>query len=151
MRFSNLIAIVFWIAAACGSPRPQSETTSCIESSYATTLTINATGTAGTFTTIFETTITTTLSSTPTSTSQSTTTDPITVPTSALTAISFRIGSPIHLLTMNAAGERLYLGGQTLSYCPSDVVKACPPGNETVFSLCSMVGSFFLITTISVP
>lgn len=47
--------------------------------------------------------------------------------------IALRSASPIHLLPMNAAGEKFYLGGSTASYCPSNI-DPCPPGTETVFA-----------------
>ncbi|KAB8233449.1 hypothetical protein ETB97_000718 [Aspergillus alliaceus] len=40
--------------------------------------------------------------------------------------------SPIHLLPMNAAGQKFWLGGETTSYCP--LPENCPPGNQTVFA-----------------
>ncbi|KIV85247.1 hypothetical protein PV11_00969 [Exophiala sideris] len=85
----------------------------------------------------------TTLTSTSTSTTSSSITTavgPITSPTSSITVVSARSGSPIHFLRMNARGLRFWLGGDTLSYCPEEVeqIDACPPGNETVFDLCNM-------------
>lgn len=50
------------------------------------------------------------------------------------TVVAARCGSPIHFLQMNAANERFWLGGETASFCPSDVVPQCPPGNKTVLA-----------------
>lgn len=44
-----------------------------------------------------------------------------------------RSGSPIHFLSLNAAGQKFWLGGETASYCPSQVTD-CPPGTQTVFA-----------------
>jgi len=49
---------------------------------------------------------------------------------STFTVISARSGSPIHLLPLNAAGEKFYLGGQPATYCPTEV-NPCPPGDVT--------------------
>jgi hypothetical protein len=35
---------------------------------------------------------------------------------------------------MNAAGQKFWLGGQTSSYCPTQVGQNCPPGNQTVLA-----------------
>ncbi|KAB8076929.1 hypothetical protein BDV29DRAFT_73087 [Aspergillus leporis] len=43
-----------------------------------------------------------------------------------------RSASPIHLLAMNAAGQKFWLGGETTSYCP--LPEGCPAGTSTVFS-----------------
>ncbi|OKL63210.1 hypothetical protein UA08_01319 [Talaromyces atroroseus] len=48
------------------------------------------------------------------------------------TAIALRSASPIHQLSITAAGESFWLGGNTASYCPTNV-DPCPPGNVTVF------------------
>jgi hypothetical protein len=81
------------------------------------------------------------VSSSTTSRSSTSPAQPLTQPTSWLTVTAARSGSAIHLLPMNAAGRRFYLGGSTLSYCPDEVMTQgdCPPGNTTVISLCSMV------------
>lgn len=48
--------------------------------------------------------------------------------------MALRSGSPIHFLSMQAAGENFYLGGEPATYCPS-VVSSCPLGNnETVIA-----------------
>ncbi|KAJ6021193.1 hypothetical protein N7540_006697 [Penicillium herquei] len=36
-----------------------------------------------------------------------------------------RSGSPIHFLPLTASGSHFYLGGQTSTYCPSEVVPGC--------------------------
>jgi hypothetical protein len=48
--------------------------------------------------------------------------------------MAVRSASPIHYLQMNAAGQKFWLGGQTSSYCPGEVVQNCPPGNATVLA-----------------
>jgi hypothetical protein len=50
------------------------------------------------------------------------------------TVMALRSASPIHFLTMQAAGEKFYLGGEPATYCPTGVVASCPPGNETVIA-----------------
>lgn len=49
-------------------------------------------------------------------------------------AISARSASPIHLLPVSAAESAFWLGRETQSYCPSEVVAVCPPGNVTLFA-----------------
>jgi hypothetical protein len=71
----------------------------------------------------------TVIASTSTTTSSTTTyATPLTQPTSWLTVTAARSGSEIHLLPMNAAGLRFWLGGSTISYCPEEVEAqgACP-------------------------
>lgn len=63
-----------------------------------------------------------------------TTCAPITTPTKAYTVIAARSGSPIHLLPMEAGNFGFHLGGGTISFCPSFLGSACPPGNQTVFN-----------------
>lgn len=62
-------------------------------------------------------------------------------PTLPFGVVAIRSGSPIHFLPVNAAGQRFWLGGQPVSYCPSTVeeVGGCPPGDATAFGLCKMV------------
>lgn len=48
--------------------------------------------------------------------------------------MAVRSASPIHYLQLNAAGQKFWLGGQTSSYCPTEVVQDCPPGNQTVLA-----------------
>jgi hypothetical protein len=52
-----------------------------------------------------------------------------------------RSASPIHLLAMNAAGQKFWLGGETTSYCP--LPEGCPAGTSTVFS----PGGYGLVST----
>lgn len=52
----------------------------------------------------------------------------------AFSVMAVRSGSAIHYSQMNAAGGHFYLGGNTSSYCPEQVVSSCPPGNQTVFA-----------------
>lgn len=52
----------------------------------------------------------------------------------AFGVMAVRSGSPIHYSQLNAAGQKFWLGGQTSSYCPTEVVKNCPPGNQTVLA-----------------
>lgn len=51
------------------------------------------------------------------------------------TVMALRSASPVHFLQLNAIAGRLYLGGNTTSYCPENVQwgNFCPPGNVTVF------------------
>ncbi|CAI7651322.1 unnamed protein product [Penicillium glandicola] len=51
----------------------------------------------------------------------------------AFSVMAIHSGAPIHYLQLNAAGQKFYLGGETASYCPSQVPN-CPPGNQTVFA-----------------
>lgn len=46
--------------------------------------------------------------------------------------MAVRSASPIHYSQLNAAGQKFWLGGKTSSYCPTEVVQDCPPGNQTV-------------------
>ncbi|KAL2852530.1 hypothetical protein BJY01DRAFT_208034 [Aspergillus pseudoustus] len=50
----------------------------------------------------------------------------------AFTVMASRSASPIHFLTMNAAGQSFWLGGSPATYCP--LPSNCPPGNLTVFA-----------------
>ncbi|QIW99797.1 hypothetical protein AMS68_005315 [Peltaster fructicola] len=47
--------------------------------------------------------------------------------------MSIRSGSPIMYAPMVARGEKIYLGGETASYCPETVGENCPAGNTTTF------------------
>jgi len=51
----------------------------------------------------------------------------------AFTVTSARSGSPIQYLPMNAADQKFWLGGQTATYCPTEI-NPCPPGNVTVIA-----------------
>ena len=55
-----------------------------------------------------------------------------------------RPGSPVDLLRIEAAGYKLFLGGEAASYCPTRVQNngGCPPGNYTAISSCAMVSSW---------
>ncbi|KAF2835641.1 hypothetical protein M501DRAFT_997783 [Patellaria atrata CBS 101060] len=48
--------------------------------------------------------------------------------------ISARSASPIHLLPVVTHNSAFWLGGETYSYCPTQVEPNCPPGNTTVFA-----------------
>ncbi|KIW26623.1 uncharacterized protein PV07_06442 [Cladophialophora immunda] len=135
-RLRSLIAISHFSAAIFASPHPQASTTPCVE----TDSNIGASDTVVTLASTVTATATVIVTSSVTSSSSATTTGPLTTPTSWLTVTASRIASPIHLLPMNAAGYRFYLGGDTVSYCPAEVeeVGGCPPGNQTVLSLCAM-------------
>ena len=126
-----LVAIVVLLTVAGASPHPQVDS----ESSTSTNVVVTVTST---FTTLTVPTASATLSTSSTASDQ-----PITQPTSWLSVIAIRSGSPIHLLAMNAAGRRFYLGGSTMTYCPENLQAQgyCPAGNTTVISLCSMVRS----------
>lgn len=49
--------------------------------------------------------------------------------------MSVRSASPVHLLPVQAAGQRLYLGGTSAHHCPSDMqtLGACPNTDDTNF------------------
>ena len=50
--------------------------------------------------------------------------------------IAARSGSPIHLQSLAANGQAIWIGKQTASFCPKKVVgaKNCPKGKETNFA-----------------
>jgi hypothetical protein len=55
-------------------------------------------------------------------------------PDKPFTVIAARSASPIHLLSLNAAGQSFYLGGEPATYCPLPPSQGtCPPGNVTAF------------------
>jgi hypothetical protein len=54
--------------------------------------------------------------------------------------LAARSASPIHLQSINAAAQRLWIGRETSTYCP-DVVEKCPPGDRTNFALSEDGGS----------
>ncbi|OCT54605.1 hypothetical protein CLCR_03078 [Cladophialophora carrionii] len=124
-----LLAVSLFLAVACASPRHQADYDDPLAIRDIVTVTSTLTATV----------IASTLTSTTTS-STTTYATPLTQPTSWLTVTAARSGSEIHLLPMNAAGLRFWLGGNTISYCPepAEAQGACPPGNTTVLSLCSM-------------
>lgn len=47
--------------------------------------------------------------------------------------MALRSGSPIHLQSVNAAGQRFWIGVPTGTFCPSEV-NPCPPGTDTVWA-----------------
>lgn len=47
--------------------------------------------------------------------------------------IAIHSASPIHLSSINAAGNYFWIGKPTSSYCPSTVVEVCPDGKYTYF------------------
>lgn len=133
----HIAAVSLLSALACASPHPQADPSTI--SIDASTITANTTLPVVTVTSTQTATI---VPSSSTDYGSSTTSSGVfTQPTSWLHITAARSGSQIHLLPMNAAGSRMYLGGQTISYCPDEVESegGCPPGNDTVISLCSMV------------
>lgn len=62
-------------------------------------------------------------------------------PGPTFTAIAVRTGSPLHLQPINAVRQRFFIGPQIRTFCPETVEEydACPPGDVTAFTLCSMV------------
>ncbi|KIW98372.1 uncharacterized protein Z519_00032 [Cladophialophora bantiana CBS 173.52] len=121
-------------AATFASPRSQASTTPCVETDTSTAASDTVITVANTLTAI----VTASRPTTPVSSSSPV--GLLTTPTSWLTVMASRISSPIHLLPMNAAGYRFFLGGETVSYCPTDVEETgdCPAGNQTVLSPCAM-------------
>ncbi|EXJ86368.1 hypothetical protein A1O3_03319 [Capronia epimyces CBS 606.96] len=124
--------------AACASASPHRQEGRAVSAPrpYSHGATFAGNGTA----TVSSTAASTGTATSSTSSTTGTSSGAITTPTTPLTVVASRSGSPIHFLPINAAGLRLYLGGQTLSYCPDivDDLGACPPGNETAFSLCNL-------------
>ena len=141
---SSLSLTLALSVAALAAPRPAD--TTCTESvglstSYSSTTVVTQSATR---------TITHTISSSSPATASSsssstgTYTGNITQPSAPFTVISARSGSPVHLLEMNAAGFRFNLGGNTATYCPTEVSEegpnACPAGNLTaILGTCAMV------------
>lgn len=64
-------------------------------------------------------------------------------PGPTFTAIAVRTGSPLHLQPINAVRQRFFIGPQIRTFCPETVEQydACPPGDVTAFTLCSMVSN----------
>lgn len=49
--------------------------------------------------------------------------------------IALHSGSPIHFLSLNAAGGKFWLGGKTKTYCPDNVGVPCNKlTNDTILS-----------------
>ncbi|KAL9612791.1 MAG: hypothetical protein Q9167_002626 [Letrouitia subvulpina] len=48
--------------------------------------------------------------------------------------IALRSASPIHYGSIDASGYAFYIGKETVSYCPDQVGKDCPPGKQTIIS-----------------
>lgn len=53
-----------------------------------------------------------------------------------LHVMSVRSGSPIQYVELAARGQKIYVGGNTASYCPDSIESqgACPKGDTTSFS-----------------
>lgn len=64
------------------------------------------------------------------------------LPPPPFTITAIRPASPIQHMQMNAGGLKFWLGGQTSSYCPTQV-GICPPGNQTVF----IAGGSYMVST----
>lgn len=45
--------------------------------------------------------------------------------------VAARSASPIHLLPLEARGERIYIGGTSAHYCPPVAAPSCPNTTET--------------------
>lgn len=43
--------------------------------------------------------------------------------------------SPIHLSSINAAGQNFWIGKDTSSFCPLTPASSCPPGKRTVIAV----------------
>lgn len=50
--------------------------------------------------------------------------------------VAARSGAPFHLSSLTAAGERIYLGGTSANYCPSEIQEqgGCPDTTSTNFA-----------------
>ena len=59
--------------------------------------------------------------------------------------IAARSTTPIHLQSVNANGQRFWIGKETATFCPSDVVPDCPPGTST--ELLAADGTASLVST----
>lgn len=53
-----------------------------------------------------------------------------------------RSGSPIHFLPLTASNSHFWLGGQSETYCPSEVVPNCYQQNNTI-----LIGEHYLVST----
>lgn len=49
--------------------------------------------------------------------------------------IATRSASPVHLQSINASGQAFWIGKETASFCPAEIVKPCPPGEYTVIDI----------------
>ena len=49
--------------------------------------------------------------------------------------IATHSASPVHLQSVNAAGQNFWIGKDTSSYCPLTPASSCPPGTDTVISV----------------
>ncbi|MCJ1269421.1 hypothetical protein MMC22_009313 [Lobaria immixta] len=49
--------------------------------------------------------------------------------------IATHSASPIHLSSVNAAGQNFWIGKDTSSYCPLTPASSCPPGKNTVIEV----------------
>ncbi|KIW10198.1 hypothetical protein PV08_11159 [Exophiala spinifera] len=136
MQFFVLTTIALLSSAGLASPRVEEITSLCtkVPSSYEDCGYANSTSSTR------RTTISSSIAKPTSTTASSTGVSAITTPTLPITVVAVRGESPVDYLRMNAAGLRFWLGIETLTYCPVEVdqVGGCPPGNETVFSLCSM-------------
>ncbi|KAJ9635572.1 hypothetical protein H2204_005746 [Knufia peltigerae] len=137
MQFLVLTITSLFLGIAFASPHLQETTSLCTrapsgygECGYANSTTSSTHKTA----------VSTSTAKSSTIAATSTRVSPITTPTMPITVVAVRDEPPVDYLRMNAAGLRFWLGVDTLAYCPEEVdeIGGCPPGNETVFSLCSM-------------
>lgn len=137
MQLLHVLALTLPIFALA-APRPQVtsyDASSSLSTSYSSTTTVTKSATL---------TVTQTAPSSAATNSTSTSSSYQSQPTAPYIVTAARSGSPIHLLPMNAAGFRFYLGGQTATYCPSFVSEgdpnACGPGDVTaLLGTCNMV------------
>lgn len=150
MHFINLLfAVSLQVLLVSAVPRFQQDASTTSDVTY---------GNHTTYTTVFNSTITVSVTHTTLATESGTSaestssrvinssTTPTTssspsLPTLPFAVIAIRSGSPIHLLPVNAADQRFWLGGQPSTYCPARVEElgACPLGETTAFGLCAMV------------
>lgn len=150
MHFMNLLLAIFvQVLLTLAVPRPEEDVSTTSSASY---------GNHTIFTTVYNSTVTVSIAHTTSTTeasaeitsiivsnSTSTTSSAQSRPTLPFSAVAIRSGSPIHFLPINAAGQRFWLGGQPVTYCPKTAqdAGACPPGDTTAFGLCKMVSRIF--------
>ncbi|MCJ1468044.1 hypothetical protein MMC07_006670 [Pseudocyphellaria aurata] len=61
---------------------------------------------------------------------------PASVPSSGpIGLIATHSASPIHLSSVNAAGQNFWIGKETSTYCPLTPASSCPPGKDTIISV----------------